>query len=319
MSTRAIVGWILAFTAALASAGVSPAAKCRSKKNQIAGKYSECRQKTEGKLAIDADAAAYATALAKCLARYADKWGKAESAAVAAGGICQTTGDQSSIEGDLAAHTSNVASALAGGPLDACNGALASCEGDLAQCQAAPCAIPSRRLVTGQTTCWNGSGATIPCAGTGQDGAVQAGLSRSFTDNGDGTVTDDRTGLMWEKLSLDSSIHGSGPYTWSEAYSVKIAALNTPPCFASHCDWRLPNVIELQSLTDYGANPPLASAFFNNCSLGCDVLTCSCGVGTWTSTNYLPIAGYAWVVTDGEVAGSLKTLTWSVQAVRGGL
>lgn len=35
--------------------------------------------------------------------------------------------------------------------------------------------------------------------GPGDDGDVQAGLSRSFTDNGNGTITDHATGLMWEK------------------------------------------------------------------------------------------------------------------------
>jgi hypothetical protein len=313
--TRLSCGLLL--IAAVATAAVTPAQRCQSKKNQIAGKYSECRQKAEGKLAVDGDGTAYAAALARCQATYDDKWTKAEAAAV--GGACQTTADQSSIEGAVAAHTTNVASALAGGPLDDCDAALATCADERDACQADPCVIPGRRLVTGQTTCSDGAGTTIACAGTGQDGDVQAGLSRTFMDNGDGTITDQRTGLTWEKLSEDGSIHGGGPYTWFEAITVKIAALNTTPCFAGHCDWRLPNVIELQTLSDYGRNPPYPPAFLDNCFSGCDVLTCSCGVGRWTSTNYRPIAGYAFVVDDGKVAGSLKTLTWTVQAVRGGL
>jgi hypothetical protein len=36
---------------------------------------------------------------------------------------------------------------------------------------------------------------------------VQAGIPRSYTDNGDGTITDNVTGLMWEKLSDDASVH----------------------------------------------------------------------------------------------------------------
>ena len=53
---------------------------------------------------------------------------------------------------------------------------------------------------TGQTTCWDKNGNVIPCAGTGQDGDIQAGVAwpnPRFTDNGDGTVTDNLTGLMW--------------------------------------------------------------------------------------------------------------------------
>ena len=53
---------------------------------------------------------------------------------------------------------------------------------------------------TGQTTCWDTIGNVIPCPGTGQDGEIQAGVawpSPRFNDNGNGTVTDKLTGLMW--------------------------------------------------------------------------------------------------------------------------
>jgi hypothetical protein len=317
---RGLVWCLLAVTATIAGASATPAEKCRAKKNQIAGRYSECRQKAEGKLAVDGDTAKYGASLTKCATIYGNRWSKAEAAAVSAGGICPTTGDQTSIEGAVSAHTTNVASALAGGPLDDCDGALATCRAELDACEAAPCVIPSRRLVTGQTTCSDAAGIPIACAGTGQDGEVQAGLSRTFTDNGDGTITDGRTGLTWEKLSSDGSIHNGGTlYTWNAALTAKIAVLNTTPCFAGHCDWRLPNVTELQSLAAYEGTFTFVPAFVDNCSSGCDVLTCSCGVGAWTSTDYRAILGYAWVVTGSQVAGSLKTLTWPVQAVRGGL
>lgn len=55
---------------------------------------------------------------------------------------------------------------------------------------------------TGQKTCYDTSGNVIPCTGTGQDGEIQAGVpwpSPRFTDNGNGTVTDKLTGLMWLK------------------------------------------------------------------------------------------------------------------------
>ena len=48
-------------------------------------------------------------------------------------------------------------------------------------------------------------GTVIPCAGTGQDGDIQAGATLSYTDNGDGTITDNNTGLMWEKKSDDGT------------------------------------------------------------------------------------------------------------------
>ena len=54
---------------------------------------------------------------------------------------------------------------------------------------------------TGQTRCWDELGTLIDCCGTGQDGEYQLGASvdSRFTDNGDGTVADNLTGLIWMK------------------------------------------------------------------------------------------------------------------------
>jgi hypothetical protein len=107
---------------------------------------------------------------------------------------------------------------------------------------------------TGQTSCWDATGALIACAGTGQDGELRKGLARSYTDNGDGTITDNTTGLVWEKLTDDGSIHDvNRTSNWDGAFS-RIATLNAAN-FAGHGDWRLPNVNELQSLVDYGNHP----------------------------------------------------------------
>jgi len=66
-----------------------------------------------------------------------------------------------------------------------------------------------------------------------------------------------------------------------------LATLNTSPCFAGHCDWRIPNARELESLTDYEqADPALPAPFNANCQPGCTGLTCGCpppGVA-WSST-----------------------------------
>jgi hypothetical protein len=129
---------------------------------------------------------------------------------------------------------------------------------------------------------------------------VQAGLSRAFTDNGDGTITDQRTGLRGRSFPWMAAFT-TAAHTWNDAISVKIAALNIRRASRGTVTGGC-RIIELQSLVDYGANPPLASAFYDNCSFGCDVLTCSCGVGRWTSTQYRPLGGYAFVVDDGRVA-----------------
>src|SRR5262249_16276739 len=66
---------------------------------------------------------------------------------------------------------------------------------------------PSRLPGTGQRSCWNNGGSIIPCAGTAQDGDTRAGADLAYIDNGDGTITDVNTKLVWEKLSSDGSIH----------------------------------------------------------------------------------------------------------------
>ena len=48
------------------------------------------------------------------------------------------------------------------------------------------------------------------------DGAVQAGAPLSFTDNGDGTITDNNTHLMWEKKGDGGGLHDKdNTYSWS--------------------------------------------------------------------------------------------------------
>ena len=54
---------------------------------------------------------------------------------------------------------------------------------------------------TGQTSCYNSAGGIISCTGAGQDGSFIVNLE-SYTDNGNGTVTDNITGLLWQQLPM---------------------------------------------------------------------------------------------------------------------
>jgi hypothetical protein len=70
---------------------------------------------------------------------------------------------------------------------------------------------------TGQQSCYNSSGGSIPCTDTGQDGDHQAGApwpNPRFTINGDGTVTDNMTGLVWLE---DANCNGT--MSWATALS----------------------------------------------------------------------------------------------------
>jgi len=74
-----------------------------------------------------------------------------------------------------------------------------------------------------------------------------------FRDNGDGTVTDDATNLMWMKAdsgSLEGGASGDGTMTWEEALAWAESLE-----YAGYDDWRLPNGKELQSIVDYTRAP----------------------------------------------------------------
>jgi hypothetical protein len=70
-----------------------------------------------------------------------------------------------------------------------------------------------------------------------------------FEDNGDGTITDHATGLMWMRDD-----EGEG-MVWEDALSYA-----EYHAFAGHSDWRLPNAKELQSIVDYDRAPSVTNS-----------------------------------------------------------
>lgn len=130
----------------------------------------------------------------------------------------------------------------------------------MAQNQKAP-STPSRVLKTGQTRCWSASGAQINCSGTGQDGDFQAGIpcpTPRFADNGNGTVTDQLTGLTWLR-----NANRFGVMTWAQGLEIcnTLASGSYGLSDGSVAgDWRLPNVNELQSLLELNNTHGVAMA-----------------------------------------------------------
>jgi len=114
---------------------------------------------------------------------------------------------------------------------------------------------------SGQTKCYDVAGAEITCTGTGQDGEKRVGVASPdprFTDNGNGTVTDNLTGLIWLK---NADCFGK--------QSLQNALSSANNLASGQCDlsdgsvagnWRLPNISELQSLVDYQNSDPAIPA-----------------------------------------------------------
>ena len=150
-----------------------------------------------------------------------------------------------------------------------------------------------------------------PVAATGQtvsyadsdDGALQTGVvwpDPRFTDNGDGTVTDNLTGLVWLK---DANCFGTK--NWGSAV-IDANQLASGSCSLSDGsaagDWRLPNAKELQSLLHYGKYDP--------------ALPNTAGTGKWTEGD--PFTGvqsdYYW---SGTTYSSTISIAWSVHLYMG--
>jgi uncharacterized protein DUF1566 len=326
----ALVCWCLLLGTA-ASALPTPAQRCQAGKNRAAGRYASCRQGAEAALVASGNTTRYSNAILMCETRFANKWQKLIDRAAAAGATCPDaplTGAQ--FKTVIDEHSDNVTTGLNGGGLQDCPPDLSQCQSDLAACLANT--LPADRVLkTGQTGCYDASGTGISCSGTGQDGDLHKGQVRSYTDNGDGTITDNQTGLIWEKKSDDGSIHDKdNTYTWDDAFGVFIAGLNTAT-FAGQSDWRLPNRFELESLLDLGQeNPSIGSAFNTNCGLNssgnpaCAVVSCSCTapLAYWSSTTSVATPSFAWSVfffLGGVNFDDKATTMNSVRAVRGGL
>lgn len=194
--------------------------------------------------------------------------------------------------------------------------------------------------------CFCAGGAIFPGDGAGN------GPELSYTDNGDGTVTDNNTLLMWEKKDDNGGIHDKDNfYSWTDSSdgdqtnpvgtlftdflnlnntcdgagvtdctSTGDTACGTGKCgLAGHRDWRIPNIKELQSIVDYGTAlaidptfPGLTDVFIY-----------------WSSTTFVIEPDSAWGMDFGLGYGgtgsggfnnvfSKNTLNLRARAVRGG-
>lgn len=318
-----------------AQAGPTAEQRCEAGKHLTSGKYLACQGKAKKGLLTTGDAVKYADAIAKCESKLLGSWSKLEAGAAAAGTSCPSTGDIAAVQNFLDVCIVDLSEGVSGGSLPPdldvvvaslgeCTADLGVCDGSLAACDGLPDGLPPLR--TGQTT----------AHGSGSDGAVQAGSARSFTDNGDGTITDNVTKLMWEKKDDSGGIHDRDSlFQWWDGeadgaplngtiVTTFLATLNST-VFAGHNDWRLPNQFELMTLVNLEtSNPATHSAFNSGCTGGCTVLTCSCTTSSQayaSSTSMQNVeGGIAWLLNfvDGSSSAGFKgsVAGYPVRAVR---
>ena len=136
-------------------------------------------------------------------------------------------------------------------------------------------------------------------------------------------MTDNLTGLMWMKnadAGNDCAGSDTGTETWATALT-SAAACNTA-VYAGYTDWRLPNVLEMQSLVHYGFyNPAVPNTAGTGKWVAGDPFTSVQATWYWTSTTGASGTSTAWFVSlaGGDVgSGPGKTNAYYVWPVRGG-
>ena len=154
---------------------------------------------------------------------------------------------------------------------------------------------------TGQTTSY----------AAGDDGALSTGITwpnPRFKDNGDGTLVDNLTGLIWLKnANCDGTKSWQNPLTFVASIHDGVCGLNDSSVPG---EWRLPNIRELHSLVNFGAAD---SAVYLNSSGFVAVQS-----KYWSSTTDANLANEAWDVnlSNGDIGGHGKVDPGYVLAVR---
>jgi hypothetical protein len=174
---------------------------------------------------------------------------------------------------------------------------------------------------TGVTYCVDNSGSQIACPQAnapyyGQDAQYGPG-AMSYAVHGNGTATDNNTGLMWEiKDAADGAPDLLNPndadntYTWDDT-QLFVDKLNAI-AHAGYTDWRLPAPEELDTILDLSitsGGPTVDQTVFSRCK----------AAKYWTKIEYIGDLNQAWNLdfSSGEDGFTTKSNKFSVRAVRG--
>lgn len=123
-----------------------------------------------------------------------------------------------------------------------------------------------------------------------------------FVDNGDGTITDNATGLMWMQNDNGSAILWENALNYAENLS-----------YAGYSDWRLPDIKELQSIIDYSRSPSTTNSAAIDALFSCTQITNEAGevdypyyMSSTTFSSQTPANGsHASYVSFGRALGNM--------------
>lgn len=130
---------------------------------------------------------------------------------------------------------------------------------------------------------------------------VSGTAAAELVDNGDGTVTDTVSGLMWQKTTAEKR-----PWSTALIYCEDLM-------LAGYDDWRLPNRNELQSIVNYNnSNPAIDPDMFPEVDAMTDTEK------FWTASTHVRNPENAWIVAfdSGGLSYDNKSASLHVRAVR---
>jgi hypothetical protein len=148
----------------------------------------------------------------------------------------------------------------------------------------------------------------------------QAGAWDNLADSGNGTVTDENTGLVWLQRTADVNSDGviddRDRMNWQEAL-----AWCENLVYAGHDDWRLPTIKELATIVDVNTSSPAADTGYFPDTLSSPY---------WSSTTGSQLPGCAWSIdfnhgdstyfgSSGDLFEYSKASEYYVRPVRGGV
>ena len=319
---------LVALSSTAGAATISAGDRCEAGKLKLVATYASCRLKEDASALTKSVSPDYS----RCVDVFTGKFPKLEEAAGPM--VCPSEGDVADIQARSDAYTGQVATLLAGGSIEVTtcgDGALDAGE----DCEAGNLAgqtCVSQGFDSGDLAC--APGCTFDTSGC---------HSTRFEDNGS-TVIDHLTGLEWEKkdgangVANNADVHDvDNAYTWAQATSPGTqvgppadttqflsnlngfvihgatntdTATNVDSCFEKHCDWRLPNVDELKSITvlQCGTAPCIPDPAFIPTRSG----------RYWTDSVRAsnPAGAYRVEFTNGTIAGDAKTTAYFARAVR---